>query len=40
MSFRWAQFAEVAVTKMGQVKPGEKVLVLSDTWTDQEVANA
>ena len=40
MSFRWAQFAEVAVRKMGQVKPGEKVLVLSDTWTDQEVANA
>ncbi len=40
MSFRWAQLGDVAVRKMGQVKPGEKVLVLSDTWTDQDVANA
>lgn len=40
MSFRWTQFGDIAVRKMGQVKPGEKVLVVSDTWTDQDVANA
>lgn len=40
MSLRWGKFAEIAVRKMAQAKPGEKLLVLTDTWADQEVAQA
>lgn len=37
---RWDEFAEIAVRKMGQVKPGESLLVLADTKTDEAVAEA
>jgi leucyl aminopeptidase (aminopeptidase T) len=37
---RWDKFAEIAVRKMGQVKPGEKLLILADTKTDIVVAEA
>jgi leucyl aminopeptidase (aminopeptidase T) len=37
---RWGEFGEVAVRMMGQVKPGENLLVLADTWTDMDIAEA
>ena len=40
MSSRWKDFADIAVQRMAGVKPGEKLLVLADTETDQEVAQA
>ena len=40
MSRDWGAFAELAVRKMARAKPDEKLLVLTDTWADQEVAQA
>jgi leucyl aminopeptidase (aminopeptidase T) len=37
---RWDEFGEIAVRQMGQVKPGEDLLILADTKTDMEVAQA
>ena len=37
---RWGEFGEIAVRMMGQVKPGENLLILADTWTDMEIAEA
>ena len=37
---RWGEFGEVAVRMMAQVKPGENLLILADTWTDMEIAEA
>jgi hypothetical protein len=37
---RWGEFGEIAVRMMGQVKPGENLLILADTWTDMKVAEA
>ena len=37
---RWGEFGEVAVRMMGQVKPGENLLIVADTWTDMEIADA
>jgi leucyl aminopeptidase (aminopeptidase T) len=37
---RWGEFGEVAVRMMGQVKPGEHLLIVADTWTDLEIAEA
>ena len=36
----WGEFGEMAVRKMGQVKPGESLLILADTRTDMEIAEA
>ena len=38
--WRWGEFGEVAVRMMGQVKPGENLLIVADTWTDMEIAEA
>jgi hypothetical protein len=35
---RWGEFADVAVRRMANVKPGENLLILADTWTDIEIA--
>ncbi len=37
---RWDEFAEIAVHRMGHVKPGENLLILADTKTDMVVAEA
>lgn len=37
---RWGEFADVAVRKMAGVKPGDTFLVLADTWTSMEIAQA
>ncbi len=37
---RWGEFGEIAVRMIGQVKPGENLLILADTWTDMEIAEA
>jgi len=37
---RWGEFGEAAVRMMGQVKPGESLLIVADTWTDMEIAEA
>jgi leucyl aminopeptidase (aminopeptidase T) len=37
---RWNEFGEIAIRRMGQVKPGENLLILADTKTDMEVAQA
>ncbi len=38
--YRWGEFGKVVVRKMAQVKPGENLLILADTWTDMEIAEA
>ncbi len=38
--FRWGEFGEIAIRKMGHVKPGESLLILTDTRTDMEIAEA
>lgn len=40
MSRDWTEFAEIAVHKMAQAKPGENFLVLTDTWADPAVPQA
>lgn len=40
MSRDWTEFAELAVRKMAQAKPGESLLVLTDTWADPVVPQA
>ena len=37
---QWGEFGEIAVRMMGQVKAGENLLILADTWTDMEIAEA
>jgi hypothetical protein len=37
---RWDEFGEIAVRRMGQVKPGENLLIIADTKTDMVVAEA
>ena len=37
---RWGEFADIAVRRMAQVKPGEILLILADTWTDMAIAEA
>jgi hypothetical protein len=37
---RWGDFSQAAVRMMGQVKPGEDLLIVADTWTDMEIAEA
>ena len=38
--YRWGEFGEVVVRMMAQVKSGENLLILADTWTDMEIAEA
>ena len=38
--FRWGEFGDIVVRQMAKVKPGENLLVLADTWTDMEIAEA
>jgi len=38
--YRWGEFGEVVVWMMAQVKPGENLLILADTWTEMEIAEA
>ena len=40
MSSRWKDLGDIAVRRMAGVKPGESLLVLADTETDPEVAQA
>lgn len=40
MSSRWKDLGEIAVRRMVAAKPGEKLLVLADTETDPQVAEA
>lgn len=37
---RWGEFGEVAVCMMGQVRVGENLLIVADTWTDMDIAEA
>ena len=37
---RWGEFGEVAVRTYAQVKPGENLLIMADTWTSMEIAEA
>lgn len=37
---RWGEFGEICVRMMAQAKPGENLLILADTWTDMEIAEA
>ena len=37
---RWGEFAHIAVRDMAAVKAGETLLVLADTWTDMDIAEA
>jgi len=37
---RWGEFGEICVRMMAQAKPGENLLILADTWTNMEIAEA
>jgi len=37
---RWGEWAEAVMRMIVEVKPGENLLILADTWTDMEVAEA
>jgi hypothetical protein len=37
---RWGEFGEAAVRMIGQVKQGENLLIVADTWTNMEIAEA
>jgi 2,5-dihydroxypyridine 5,6-dioxygenase len=37
---RWGEFGEICVRMMAQAKPDENLLILADTWTDMEIAEA
>ena len=37
---RWGEFGDIVVRQMAQVESGETLLVLADTWTDMEIAEA
>ena len=39
-SLRWGAFAHAAVHQMCTAKPGETLLVLADSWTDMDLAEA
>ena len=39
-TLRWGEFAHIAVRDMAAVKTGETLLVLADTWTDMDIAEA
>ena len=36
--FRWGEWAEVVMRMLVEVKPGENLLIVADTWTDMEIA--
>jgi leucyl aminopeptidase (aminopeptidase T) len=38
--FRWGEWAEAVMRMIVEVKPGENLLILADTWTDMETAEA
>jgi leucyl aminopeptidase (aminopeptidase T) len=37
---RWGEWAEAVMRMIVEVKPGENLLILADTWTDMEIAEA
>ena len=37
---RWSEWAEAVMRMIVEVKPGENLLILSDTWADMEIAEA
>ena len=37
---RWGEWAEAVMRMIVEVKPGENLLVLADTWTDRDMAEA
>ena len=37
---RWGEFGDIVVQQMAQVRSGESLLVLADTWTDMAIAEA
>jgi leucyl aminopeptidase (aminopeptidase T) len=38
--FRWGEWAEAVMRMIVEVKPGENLLILADTWTDMDIAEA
>lgn len=38
--FQWGEWAEVVLRDLLDIKPGEELLVLADTWTDPMIADA
>jgi len=38
--FRWGEWAEAIMQIITEVKPGENLLIMADTWTDMEIAEA
>jgi len=38
--YRWGEWAEAVMRMIVEVKPGENLLILADTWTDMEIAEA
>jgi hypothetical protein len=37
---RWGEWAEAVMRMIVEVKSGENLLILADTWTDMEIAEA
>lgn len=37
---KWGLFGERTINMLGQVRPGEVVLILADTWTNMDIAEA
>ena len=37
---RWGEWAEAVMRMIVEVKPGENLLILADTWTDMDIAEA
>jgi leucyl aminopeptidase (aminopeptidase T) len=37
---RWGELGEIVIRQMVDVKPGENLLILADTWTDIDIAEA
>jgi leucyl aminopeptidase (aminopeptidase T) len=37
---RWGELGEIVIRQMAAVKPGENLLILADTWTDIDIAEA
>jgi leucyl aminopeptidase (aminopeptidase T) len=37
---RWGEWAQVVMQMLVEVKPGENLLILADTWTDMDIAEA
>jgi len=38
--FKWGEWAEAVMRMLVEVKPGENLLILADTWTNMEIAEA